>query len=244
MKVSRAAFRTTFALAAIAAIAVGCASPAPRRTVTVPAEPTVVTPVPPAGTTVVTPAPIPSTTTVVTPVPGGTVMTPVSPADAASLLDLAQHSVAEMRLAQLAQTRSTSEPIRQLAQRLTADHHRAISQLSPLAQQRGVVVPQASDATHQAIEQRLAALSGAQFDVAFLEQIIGDHARATAMLERLAAMAVDPSVRAFATAQLPLIRDHQAQAMGLHAQLRTPVGVVGGGGVQPSASPIIIVPGR
>ena len=241
MKVSRAAFRTTFALAAVAAIAVGCASPAPRRTVTVPAEPTVVT-VPPAGTTVVTPAPIPSTT-VLTPVPGGTVMTPVSSADAASLLDLVQHSVAEMRLAQLAQTRSTNEPIRQLAQRLIADHHRAISQLYPLAQQRGVVVPQAPDATYQAVEQRLGTLSGAQFDVAFLEQMIGDHAKATAMLERLAATAVDPSVRAFATVQLPLIRDHQAQAMSLHAQMRTPVPVAGSG-VQPSASPIIIVPGR
>jgi putative membrane protein len=242
MQVSRAAFRTTFALAAVAAIAVGCASPGPRRTVTVPAEPVVVTPGPPAGTTVVTPAPIPSPT-VMTPVPGGTVMTPVSPADAASLQDLARHSVTEMRLAQLAQARSTNEPIRLLAQRLIGDHHRGLSQLYPLAQQRGVVVQQAPDASYQAVEQRLSALSGPQFDVAFLEQMIGDHAQATAMLERLAATAVDPNVRAFASAQLPIIRDHQAQTMSLHAQLRTPGGVAGSG-VQPSASPIIIVPSR
>jgi putative membrane protein len=243
MKGSRAAFRTTFVLAAVAAVAVGCASPAPRRTVTPlpPPAPTVSIPAPSTGTTVVTPAP---GTTVITPVPGGSVAMPLSSADAGSLLQLAQDSLAEMRFAQLAQQRSTNDQVLALAQRLMADHNRANAQLYPLAQQRGVMIPQTLDPMHQAAEQSLAALRGPQFDVAFLEQMIADHAKATAMLDRIAATAVDPSVRAWASSQLPVIRDHQAQTMGLHAQLaRNPSGIAGGG-VQPSASPVIIVPSR
>jgi putative membrane protein len=243
--------RTTFTLAAVAAVAVACASPAPRRTVTVPAagpNPTIVTPAP-VGTTVVTPAPsgtvvtpAPSTT-VVTPVPGTTVVTPLTPADSAALISLAQDSIAEVRLAQLAQQRSASDQIRMLAQRLIADHNRANAQLYPLAQQRGVVIPQTLDPMYVPVEQRLSALSGPQFDVAFLEQMIADHAKASAMLDRIAATAVDPALRSWATSQLPVIREHQAQTLGLHAQLaRTPVGSVGT--VQPSASPVIIVPSR
>ena len=237
--------RTTLTLAAVAAIAVACASPAPRRTVTVPAagpNPTIVTPAP-AGTTVVTPAP---SGTVVT-APSTTIVTPVTPpltpADSAALLGLAQGSMAEVRLAQLAQQRSVSDQVRLLAQRLISDHNRANAQLYPLAQQRGVMIPQTLDPMYLPMEQRLSALSGPQFDVAFLEQMIADHAKTTAMLERISATAVDPGLRAWAASQLPVIREHQAQALGLHAQLaRTPVGSVGG--VQPSASPVIIVPSR
>ena len=235
--------RTTLTLTAAAAIAVACASPAPRRTVAVPApNPTIVTPAP-AGTTVVTPAP---SGTVVT-APGTTIVTPVTPpltpADSAALLGLAQGSMAEVRLAQLAQQRSVSDQIRLLAQRLISDHNRANAHLYPLAQQRGVMIPQTVDPMYLPMEQRLTALSGQQFDVAFLEQMIADHARTSAMLERISVTAVDPGLRAWAAGQLPVIREHQAQTLGLHAQLaRTPVGAVGG--VQPSASPVIIVPSR
>ena len=239
MKVSRVALRTTFALAAVAALAAGCASHPPRTvTVSPPPQPTVVTP----GGTVVAPAPVPNTT-VLTPVPGGSVAMPVSSADVADLMQISQDSLAEVRLAQMAAQRSSNEQVRSLAQRLISDHTRLNSQLYSLAQQRGVAIPQTLDSMHQATEQRFAALSGPQFDTAFLEHMIGDHAKAAAVLERLAAGAVDPSVRAWATAQLPLFREHLAQSTSAHAGLARTMGIAGGG-VQPSASPIIIVPSR
>lgn len=159
--------------------------------------------------------------------------------DAAMMTHAAQDGLAEIRLGQLAQQRAGSDAVRQLGQRIVADHTQANAELRQLAQQRGVALPQTLDPQHQAAEQRLAALSGAPFDVAFLEQMIADHARGIAMFERIASTADDPALRSWAAKQLPVLRQHQASTQNLHAQVAR-----GPHAVQPSASPptTIIVP--
>lgn len=150
--------------------------------------------------------------------------------DAVMMVHAAQDSLAEVRLGQLAARQGASEPVRQLGQQMVTDHTQTNSTLLPLAAQRGVVIPQSLDPKHQAAEQELSRLTGRAFDVAFLEQMIADHAKAIAMFERISATATDPALRAWAAQQLPLLRQHQATTLGLHAQL-TRVGA------PPSASP-------
>jgi putative membrane protein len=191
---------------------------------------------------VTSPAPSTTTTTIFVPhaPPGPAVSAPgaaaptsrVTPsaADVDLMRQAAQDSMAEIRLAQMAEQRAGSEMVRQLAQRIVLDHTNANAELLPLARERGVTVSPILPQEHQAAEHRLASLFGTQFDIAFLEHMIGDHAKSVAMLERAAATATDPMLRTWAARQLTVVRHHQATALNLHAQLaRT--------GVYPSASP-------
>jgi putative membrane protein len=204
----RAAIPGVAVLVVVAAVAAGCGGGRSTRTTTG---------APPPSERVTT---------------GRTTTVPASPAvppgDARMMIHAAQDSLAEIRLGQVAQRQAGSDDVRQLGQRLIADHTRASETLRPLAAQGGVMLSQALDPQHQAAEQELSRLSGQAFDVAYLEHMIGDHARAIAMFERMAATAGDPALRAWAEQQLPVLRQHQAATQSLHAQVA---------GTPPAASP-------
>jgi putative membrane protein len=220
MDVSTNTSRAMVGLVALALTAAGCGT-----TTTTPAATTVPPPVASGPPVVIAPGPA----VVVAP---GAAPTAFVPADLEMIRHAAQDSAAEVRLAQLARQRSGSDAVRQLAERLLSDHTTASAELGALAQQRGVAVPVVLDPQHQAAEQRLSQLAGPSFDVAYLEQMIADHAKAVAMFERIAATAADPALRAWAARQLPILRQHHATTLGLHAQVaRVPPGMA------PAASP-------
>jgi putative membrane protein len=195
-----------------------------------PAPPVTVAAPPASGSTTIY---IPQTVTVAPPTTAVPAVVTPSVADVDFMSNALQEGMAEVRLAQLAQPRAGSEAVRRLTQRLVADHSQANSELLALAQQRGLTLPQTYQPHAGAIEQRLSRHSGMPFDVAFLEHMIGDHARAVAMLERAAATAGDPALRAWAARYLPVVREHQASTQNLHAQLT-------GTSVVPSASPLLL----
>ena len=173
--------------------------------------------------------------TTTTPLPGQPPAVVLPSSDVELMMHAARDSMAEVRLGQLAQQRASTDVVRQLAQRLVTDHSQADAELLVLVQRRGMTIPATLDPQQQAVAQRLAALSGTQFDVAYLEQVIAGHARAIAMYERAAATATDPALRAWAARQLGPLRQHQAMVLGLHSQIvRTPPVV------HPNASPVII----
>jgi putative membrane protein len=157
----------------------------------------------------------------------------VTAGDVEMMMHAAQDSLAEVQMGQLAMTRATSDGVRQLAQRLITDHSTANAQLAVLAQQQGIALPQSVDPQHAAAVQRLSALTGPRFDVAFLEQMIADHAKGVAMYERIANTAAHPSLRGWAAQQVPVLRQHHAMTQGLHSSMAR-----AGGLVVPSASPI------
>jgi putative membrane protein len=240
METSKCASRLLGVLALGAAVA-GCAGPTTTEThaTAYPVRVTGTAPVvmqsapvvtePATTTTIFIPH---STTTVATAAASAPPAVIVSPTDAELMMHAAQDSMAEVRLAQLAQQRAGTDAVRQLAQRIVLDHTNADAELFPLARQRGVALAPSLHPEHQAMEQRLAYLSGTQFDVAFLEYLIGDHARSVAMFERAAATATDSALRSWAARQLPILRHHQAMAQNLHAQLARTA-------PYPSASPLI-----
>ena len=142
-----------------------------------------------------------------------------------------QDLAAEVQIAQLARDRGVSDRVRELAEMLIRDHTQALNELAAMARGR-VAWPVALTPRHTAVLHELAALNGQRFDVAFLEHMIADHAKAIAFHERMAASAVDPGLRAWAARQLPALRSHYATVNDLHIAMgRLP------GDIVPSASP-------
>ena len=80
-------------------------------------------------------------------------------------------------------------------------------------------VTPALSASAQRTMERLQGLSGADFDRAFLQQMVSDHKRAVADFQRAASSAADSDVRRFAQQTLPGLQEHLQQARTLSERL-------------------------
>jgi putative membrane protein len=155
------------------------------------------------------------------------------------MIEAARGGIAEVELGRLASQRAAAEPVRQFGQRMVTDHGAANQELMQLAQQKGMTLPQEMDAAHRAAMDRLATLSGAAFDQAYMIEMVKDHQQDIALFTREAQGGQDADVRAWAMKTLPTIQEHLRLATDLHsriAQAPAPVPVV----VAPAASPATV----
>ena len=162
----------------------------------------------------------------------------MSAVDRGFMLEAASDGMAEVELGRLAAQRASSDTIRQFGQRMMADHDAANQELLQLAQRKGVALPQQPDAKHRAAMDRLATMSGAQFDQAYMTEMVKDHQNDAAVFEREIREGQDPEVRAWASKVLATVREHQRLAGDIHSRMaQAPVAVV----PVPAASPATTV---
>jgi putative membrane protein len=133
--------------------------------------------------------------------------------------DATESSLAEIELGQLAQQKASSADVKAFGQRMVADHTQANSQLAPIASQKGVNLPTQPSAMHRAAANKLSKLSGADFDRAFMDQMVMDHQKVVAEFQRVAKGAKDPDVKSFASANLPEMQEHLQMAQQLDARV-------------------------
>jgi putative membrane protein len=120
--------------------------------------------------------------------------------------------MAEVELAQAGAQKAQNEQVKQLAQRIQADHTKANQELKQLAQRVGVTVPTEVDRKHRKMIDDLQSKSGAEFDKAFTEHMIKDHKKDIKQFEKAARDAENPEVKAFAERTLPTLREHLRMA--------------------------------
>src|SRR5271165_6202649 len=98
-----------------------------------------------------------------------------SPSDKAFVEDALKGGMAEVQLGQLALQKSNNEDIKQFAQKMVDDHSKLGDQMKTVAQQIGVKVPDGPSKKDKATMAKLQALSGDDFDKAYVKDMIKDH---------------------------------------------------------------------
>jgi putative membrane protein len=92
-----------------------------------------------------------------------------SVADQAFLEDTLQADVTQVQMSQLAQQKSTSDDVKQFSQQIVQLHTQLDNQLKPLAKQLEVSAPQKPSKKEKQEIDKLEALSGPDFDAAYLQ---------------------------------------------------------------------------
>lgn len=128
------------------------------------------------------------------------------------LRDAASANQAQIRLGQLAVDRGSTAKTRQLGQRVLDDHNQIADRLQTIASRLDVVLPGEPTATQKADFERLAILTGKQFDDAYVEMLKSDQQQAIALFQDEARDAVDPELERFAQSALPSLRRHEQLA--------------------------------
>jgi putative membrane protein len=98
-----------------------------------------------------------------------------SPADMMFVKNALQGSMAEVQVAQLALQKTSNDQVKQFAQQMVTDHTKLIDQMKPVAQQVGVKVPDGPNKKQKMMMAKLQALSGADFDKAYVQAMVKDH---------------------------------------------------------------------
>jgi putative membrane protein len=136
-------------------------------------------------------------------------------ADRKFVMEAAMGGMAEVELGRLAAERGSSDAVKQFGQRMVDDHSRANSELMQWAGGKGITLPTALDAKHQALMTRMSALSGAAFDRAYAKEMVKDHNKDVALFQREASRGADADLKAFAQKNLPTLQEHLSMARTL-----------------------------
>jgi putative membrane protein len=132
--------------------------------------------------------------------------------DSNFIKEAAEGGIAEVALGQLAVEKASSADVKKFGQRMVDDHSKANDDLKQLASQKNVAFPQDLSAKDKTTKATLEKLSGEQFDLAYMRDMVKDHKKDVSEFRRASRDAKDPDVKQFAVQTLPTLDEHLKQA--------------------------------
>ena len=139
--------------------------------------------------------------------------------DAQRLLDIAQTDVNEIAAGRLGLQKAELPAVRAYSERIVDEHNALLGQARELARAHGVPLPKLPDLAHQGKLSELASLPGFSFDRAYLEQLVQDHSRTLALLQKVAEQTEDPALRTQSEMAIPHVQEHLDIARRLQAEV-------------------------
>ena len=139
--------------------------------------------------------------------------------DSKFLMDAAMGGLMEVELGNVAVQKASSDAVKQFGQRMVDDHGAANTELMSLGTSKGVTLPTALDEKHQKEVTKLSAMSGADFDRAYMKMMVSDHVKDVSEFEKQSAKGTDPDLKAFAGKTLPTLQEHLQMAKSVESSV-------------------------
>jgi putative membrane protein len=134
--------------------------------------------------------------------------TTVSMADTNFILAAAQGGMTEVKLGELAAQNGTRSDVKAFGQMMVKDHTAINDDLKALAAQKGVTLPDGLDAKHQAMVDKMAAMTGTEFDDAYIKGMIKAHQKDAKAFKAEAAATQDADIKSFLDKSIPVVEAH------------------------------------
>jgi len=134
--------------------------------------------------------------------------------------EAASGGMAEVELGKLASTKSQNADVKKFAEMMVTDHSKANDELKSLASKKNITLPTAPIAKHQSVIQKLQGMSGADFDKAYVDDMLEDHEKDVAEFEKQSQSNPDADVKAFAAKTLPTLKKHLDAIKALSAKMK------------------------
>ena len=128
--------------------------------------------------------------------------------DADFVVNAVASNYAEIKLAQLAQTKSANSSIKEVAAMLEKDHTELVNQLSGYAAQKGLSVPQQEASADQKDISDLAAEPADAFDKKWCDMLEDRHQKSINKFEKRLEKTEDTELKNLITNALPALRVH------------------------------------
>ncbi len=137
----------------------------------------------------------------------------VSTSDGTFLTEAWRRGQTEVRISELATRQAGSPAVKQLGDRMMAEHSRINEEIKAIAKQKSLNVW--GDPDNIKISE-LRQLSGDAFDRAYLAELVRLHEKSVADLDEALKASSDPDVKAFASKNSAILKSHLAAIKKLH----------------------------
>jgi putative membrane protein len=127
--------------------------------------------------------------------------------------------MAEVQAGKLAQTQAQNAAVRNFAQMMVQDHSKTNDRLSGLAKKAGIPLPPRLAPDHEAMLAELKGLSGAQFDLAYMQHQLVEHQKTVQLLEWAWSMGQNAELQKLAAESLAPVLHHLEMAQAIMGQL-------------------------
>jgi putative membrane protein len=124
----------------------------------------------------------------------------------------AQGGMAEVDLGNVAKQNGSNDAVKQFGDRMVTDHSKANDELKSLAQQKNWTLPSEPNASDKSKKDRLSKMTGADFDKAYMRDMVQDHQKDVKEFQKCAASCSDPDLKAWAAKTVPTLQDHLKMA--------------------------------
>jgi putative membrane protein len=139
--------------------------------------------------------------------------------DNALVIKGAQDNLFEIQAGELAIQQATNTEVKQFAQKMVRDHTQATDLIQQAAAERNITLPTDMGAQNQAVLARLSDLSGAEFDRAYMTEMVNSHQKDVALARNQLQNGKDQELKALITEKLPALEGHLQMAQTLAQQL-------------------------
>ncbi len=120
--------------------------------------------------------------------------------------------MAEVQIGNLALQNAASAEVKAFAQRMVDDHSKANAELQQLATTKGLALPTELSGEPKQMLDHLGSLHGADFDKAYMKDMVDDHEKDVAEFDKASTSATDNDLKAWAGKTLPTLKDHLEHA--------------------------------
>ena len=139
--------------------------------------------------------------------------------DADFVFEVVASNYAEIKMAELANQRSRTAQIKEIAQMLLTDHTASLNELKTLAQAKAISVPvEETDASKRRLE-KIAEESGEDFDKRWVSEMLDVHEQNIGKFEKRLEDTADPELRAFINKSLPVLKQHRGHLVACEKSL-------------------------
>lgn len=139
--------------------------------------------------------------------------------DATFVVEAADAGLLEVQLGELAQTKATSEQVKQFGEMMVVDHTKANNELKVLAQQKGITVPTSLSNKSQEKYNELAEKSGTEFNKAYIDMMVKDHKKVIDEFKDEAENGNDSNIKTWAAGKVPALQHHLERAQNIQDAL-------------------------
>jgi putative membrane protein len=133
--------------------------------------------------------------------------------------DAAKGGMTEVSYGQLALAKAADPAVHDFAQRMVNDHQKANDELKALAAQKGATLPEMSAKLDEKTAEHYKNLSGADFDKAYMKDMVSDHKKTVKMFQKEGEKGDDADLKNWVTKTLPVLQEHLQMAESVNANV-------------------------
>ncbi|SDS21318.1 putative membrane protein [Mucilaginibacter mallensis] len=132
----------------------------------------------------------------------------------------ANGGMAEVEFAKLALTKTSNAQIKDFANMMVTDHGKANDTLAAIAKTKNITLPTMCDSATMKKMDDVGKKTGADFDKAYVDAMIGGHKKALTLMQDEAKNGTDPQLKAFAAKVAPTVQMHLDAINKIHDSMK------------------------